>query len=63
MAYEYVKRMYGVNPVIGSRVVHTVTKRFGNITRQGGSGQYVYVRFDGDKDRLPCHPTELEYLL
>jgi hypothetical protein len=60
--YEYVRRAYGVDPTVGQRVRHTVTKRFGTIAREDKSqGQYVQVRFDGKKFALPCHPTELNY--
>jgi hypothetical protein len=62
MAYDYVKRMYGVNPVVGSTVTHTITGRSGVITRESpGMGNYVRVRFDGQKHSLPCHPEELIY--
>lgn len=61
MAYDYVKRAYGVNPIIGQRVTHTVTKKSGAITRASSDAHYVHVRFDGQKHALPCHPTELEY--
>lgn len=61
-SYEYVRRAYGVSPEIGARVQHTVTKRFGVIAREDKSqGHYVQVRFDGQKHRSPCHPTELDY--
>lgn len=62
MSYEYVRRAYGVNPVIGQRVRHRVTKREGVIRRCGSSGHYVYVRFEDDKHAHACHPTELDYL-
>ena len=62
MAYEYVKRAYSVDPVIGNRVRHTTTGNFGQITREDrGQSHYVQVRFDGKKFSLPCHPTELDY--
>jgi actin-like ATPase involved in cell morphogenesis len=61
-SYEYVRRAYGVDPVVGQRVRHTVTKRFGTIVRENKSqGQHVQVRFDDKKFALPCHPTELNY--
>lgn len=62
MAYDYVRRAYGVDPIVGKRVQHQVTKRFGEIGREDKSqGHYVMVRFDGQKFRSPCHPTELDY--
>lgn len=61
-AYDYVRRTYGVNPGVGQRVQHTVTKDFGHIAREDLSqGHRVMVRFDGKKFALPCHPTELDY--
>jgi hypothetical protein len=62
MGYEYIKRAYSVDPVVGQRVTHTVTGKSGEIGREDKSqGHYVMVRFDGMKHRLPCHPTELDY--
>ena len=61
-AYQYVRRTYGVNPGIGQRVQHTVTRKFGTITRESKSqGHYVQVRFDGQGFASRCHPTELDY--
>lgn len=60
--YDYVRRAYGVNPGVGQRVQHTVTKGFGTIARENASqGHYVMVRFDGRGFSSPCHPTELDY--
>jgi hypothetical protein len=62
MAYDYVKRTYDVDPKIGARVQHKVTRRFGKITREKPSAaHYVNVMFDGRGFSLPCHPTELDY--
>lgn len=61
MAYDYVRRVYGVDPVVGARVAHTVTKKVGVIARERSPLHYVHVRFDGQKHALPCHPTELDY--
>jgi hypothetical protein len=62
MAYDYVRRTYSVDPVIGQRVTHTVTNKSGIIAREDKSqGHYVQVRFDGQRHSLPCHPTELDY--
>ena len=62
MQYEYVRRAYGVEPIVGQRVTHTVTRKSGVIAREDKSqGHYVQVRFDGQKHTLPCHPTELDY--
>lgn len=60
--YDYVKRTYNVNPVMGQRVTHTVTKKGGAIARESPSaGHYVQVCFDGSKFAVSCHPTELDY--
>jgi hypothetical protein len=62
MAYEYVRSMYKVSPKVGARVQHTVTKKFGKITREKASAaHYVNVMFDGRGFSSPCHPTELDY--
>jgi hypothetical protein len=60
--YDYVKRTYQVNPRVGGRVMHQVTKRSGTIAREKPSqGHYVMVKFDGRKFSSPRHPTELDY--
>jgi hypothetical protein len=60
--YDYVRRAYGVNPGVGQRVRHTVTKKFGTVAKENPSqGHYVMVRFDGQSFSSPCHPTELDY--
>lgn len=62
MSYDYVKRAYGVNPVVGMRVRHNEIDKWGTIAREGRSAQhYVMVRFDGQKHASPCHPTSLDY--
>lgn len=60
--YDYVKQSYSVNPEVGQRVTHQVTKKSGAVARENRSqGHYVMVKFDGQKFSLPCHPTELDY--
>ncbi len=62
MSYEYVKRTYGHEPIVGNRVWHTVIKKFGRIAKEKPSqGLYVMVRFDGQNFSSPCHPDELDY--
>lgn len=62
MAYEYVKRTYGVEPKIGARVRHTENEKTGVIVRPAASSDhYVFVRFDGQKHGSPCHPLALDY--
>lgn len=62
MAYDYVKRTYAVNPVVGQRVKHHVTGKEGTIARESQSAaHYVQVRFDGQRYNASCHPTELDY--
>lgn len=62
MTYDYVKRAYGVNPILGQRVRHTETKKFGSIEHEDRSAShYVQVKFDGRDFALPCHPTSLDY--
>lgn len=62
MGYDYIRRTYGIEPKVGARVQHTVTKRFGKIMREKPSeGNYVRVMFDGLGFGMPCHPKELDY--
>ena len=63
MAYEYIKRAYGLTFTIGMRVRHTVTRKSGFVRRSGSvSDNYVSVRFDNLNHNRPCHPQELEIL-
>lgn len=60
--YEYVRRQYGVAPVVGERVRHTEINKQGTIAKPSEThGHYVQVRFDGQKHASNCHPTSLEY--
>lgn len=60
MAYEYIKRTYGLTFVPGQRVRHSVTGGDGTVKREAASmGHYVMVAFDGRKHASPCHPEEL----
>ncbi len=60
MAYDYIRRTYGVEPVIGQRI--TVNGRPGVIARPQGDPQYLRVRFDGAKFLMDAHPTwEVDY--
>lgn len=59
MAYDYVRRTYGVDLKVGQMVRHTVTGNSGFVAREKKSqGHYVQVLFGFAL--LPCHPTELE---
>jgi hypothetical protein len=60
-SYDYVRRAYGVDPVVGQRVRHTEVDKAGVIAKPGPAGHYVYVRFDGERHASPCHPTSLDY--
>lgn len=63
MAYEYVRQHYGVNPEVGAHVTTTDGKRPGVIAKERQShNHYVYVRFEGVRRPLPCHPLDLIYL-
>jgi hypothetical protein len=60
MSYEYIRKAYRVAPVVGQRVQHEVTRKFGLIARENkSSSHYVMVKFEGSKHSLPCHPLEL----
>lgn len=61
MAYEYIRRSYGLDFTPGDYVRHTETCRVGRVARESASaGHYVQVIFDGDRHALPCHPAALE---
>lgn len=60
--YEYVKKTYGVNPVLDQTVVHTENNQTGKIVRENRSlKKYVMVLFSGRRHPVPCHPTALDY--
>jgi hypothetical protein len=59
--YDYVRRYYGVDPVPGRRARFTPDGREGVIARRQSYDQYVWVKFDGEKHAMPCHPTDLDY--
>lgn len=60
MAYEYIKRAYGVDPQIGQRITHR--GKLGVIVRPVGDPHYLRVRFDGRKHADNVHPTDdVEY--
>ena len=56
MAYEYIKRTYGVDPQVGRRITHY--GRPGQIVRPIGDPQYLRVRFVGRKHADNVHPTD-----
>ncbi|ANH04625.1 hypothetical protein [Shinella sp. HZN7] len=61
--YDYIFRHYGVRPVVGGRVEHTVTGEFGTILKEADTHKhYVHVRFDGCDQPGLCHPMELDFL-
>lgn len=58
MSADYVRRCYGVPAKRGMRI--TVEGRPGVIV--SFPGQYIGVRFDGEKITSRCHPTwEVQY--
>lgn len=63
--YEYVRRQYGVNPIVGQRARHTELQP-GNDEciiqpEDPCFGHYVMVKFASGLVG-PAHPTALEYL-
>jgi hypothetical protein len=62
--YEYIKRAYGRQYLAGQRVRFLEgVNRLGTVGRENKSqGNYVQVRFDGQKHLSNCHPTSLEIL-
>ena len=67
MAYEYVKQYYGVPVEVGQRVTFSevgCARKDGLVVGKlnyDNYDNYVYVRFDGQKHDIPCHPLSLEY--
>lgn len=61
MAYEYVKRTYGVPVEVGQRVTFKGEGKQGTVVSRRTYDQYVYVRFDGVKFAVRVHPDDLEY--
>lgn len=60
MAYDYIRRTYGVDPHVRQRI--TVNGRLGTIVRPVGDPHYLRVRFDGAKTPVNAHPTwEVDY--
>jgi hypothetical protein len=55
LAYDYIKRYYGVEPTIGQRI--TMDGKSGVIIRPQGDPQYLRVRFDGQTHAMNVHPT------
>lgn len=62
MAYDYVRRMYGVAPVPGERIRCHSSGRFATIMRPRPEDQYVHARIDGEKHRSRFHPLSVDYL-
>lgn len=61
MSYDYVRRMYGVDPVPGQRVRHLETKEWGTVLPERAShAHYVQVEFDNSGAGL-SHPKALRY--
>lgn len=61
MAYDYIKRMYGVDAVPGRRVFQTETKELGTILPESPThGHCVRVQFDDGSIGLN-HPRALDY--
>ncbi|TVV75562.1 hypothetical protein [Sphingomonas solaris] len=61
-AYDYVRRRYGVDPIVGRAARHLETGEDCVIARPGRSQQhYVRVRFAGRRHAANSHPTALDY--
>lgn len=60
--YDYVRTYYGVPAFIG-RLVRVKDKE-GVLVNKPGAGQYIYIKFAGDKRASgPFHPTDgIDYL-
>lgn len=53
MSAGYVRRYYGLSYRVGDRL--TVDGRLGTLV--SFPGQYLGIRFDGDRHTSRCHPT------
>lgn len=67
MSYAYIERAYGLTFIVGQRVAFVeegCPRREGLVQRPISSAEhYVAVLFDGDKHKVPCHPTSVEPIL
>lgn len=55
MTYDYIRRVYGVDPRVGQRI--TMDGKPGVIIRPQGDPQYLRIRLDGQKYGWDTHPT------
>lgn len=55
MAYDYIRRVYGVGFNPGERIA--VDGKPGTVTKPRDDLHYVRVRFDGQKHISNAHPT------
>lgn len=61
MSYDYIRRMYGVNPVPGRKARHTETGELVTIMREKPShGHYVRIKMPNGVAGF-SHPTALDY--
>ena len=60
--FAYIRRYYGVPAEKGRRVRFHYYDKEGVITGHS-TGAHILVRFDGDEQSQPCHPTwKMQYL-
>lgn len=62
MAYSYIKRAYGIEPIIGQPVRMKNYPPGVVAPEDSGQAHYVMVRFEGWDHDAPVHPNDLEYL-
>lgn len=55
MAYDYIRRTYGVEFQPGERIA--MDGKPGTVTKPRDDPQYLRVRFDGQKHISNAHPT------
>lgn len=55
MAYDYIRRTYGVDPVVGQSI--TFDGKPAVILRAKGDPQYLHVRLTGRRHAVDVHPT------
>jgi len=60
MAYDYIRRTYGVDPRLGQRVL--IDGRWAMVVRPQGDPLYLRLRFEGQRHTSNAHPTwRVEY--
>ena len=62
--YDYIKKVYKVNPVVGRKVIKRDSGGlWGTVSRipKLGSDRYVWVKIHDEGRPIPYHPWDLDY--